>query len=107
MSIPLNVNWRISTTASGVVTLFKTTWAQLGARNGRHTTIFQFNSWDREPYYFNPNCPTDATPLPIVIHQNLFMNNYHFSSPIDNDDGSNNYIETQNFLLWGGSKDYL
>ena len=66
-----------------------------------------FNSWDREPYYWNPNRPNDSTPLPIVIHQNLFINNYHSFFPIDNDDGSNNYFETQNFLLWGGSKDYL
>ena len=38
------------------------------------------------------------------MSQNLFICNYRAYFPIDNDDGSNGYIQTNNFLLWGGSK---
>jgi len=38
------------------------------------------------------------------MDRNLFTCNYRAYFPIDNDDGSNSYLQTNNFLLWGGSK---
>jgi len=38
------------------------------------------------------------------MDRNLFVCNYRAYFPIDNDDGSNSYLQTNNFLLWGGSK---
>jgi hypothetical protein len=38
------------------------------------------------------------------MDRNLFICNYRAYFPIDNDDGSNSYVQTNNFLLWGGSK---
>lgn len=35
------------------------------------------------------------------------MCNYHCTLPIDNDDGSNAYVETNNWLLWGGTKSLM
>jgi hypothetical protein len=66
-----------------------------------------FNSWDREPYYTHANNATDATTRLTTLSSNLFVNNYHSSWPIDHDDGSNAYLVQGNFLLWGGSKQYL
>jgi len=45
--------------------------------------------------------------LPIRLDRNLFMCNYHCTLPIDNDDGSNSYIVTNNWLLWGGTKSLM
>ena len=45
--------------------------------------------------------------LPILIDQNLFVNNYNSYFPIDNDDGSNAYVVTRNLLLWGGAKNLM
>lgn len=38
------------------------------------------------------------------MDRNLFTCNYRAYFPTDNDDGSNSYVQTNNFLLWGGSK---
>ena len=38
-------------------------------------------------------------PLPTVLDRNLFVSNYFALAPVDNDDGSNGYIETNNWLL--------
>lgn len=43
----------------------------------------------REPYHWDAANASVVDPLPIVIDQNLFVNNYKSSWPIDNDDGSN------------------
>ena len=42
--------------------------------------------------------------LPTVMDRNLFVCNYGALFPIDYDDGSNGYVQTNNFLLWGGTK---
>lgn len=69
------------------------------------------NSWDREPYgwraWQQPLAARDVDPLVSVEEGNLFINNYHSSWPIDHDDGSNGWLDRGNFLLWGGSKQYL
>jgi hypothetical protein len=41
------------------------------------------------------------------MDQNLFVCNYRAFFPIDNDDGSNAYVQTRNFLLWGGAKNLM
>jgi hypothetical protein len=68
-----------------------------------------YNSWDRNTYRWRASPPgaprgdgVDA--LPITMDRNMFTCNYRAYFPIDNDDGSNGYIQTNNFLLWGGSK---
>ena len=48
--------------------------------------------------------PPSTDVLPIHMDRNLFTCNYRGYFPIDNDDGSNGYVQTNNFLLWGGSK---
>jgi hypothetical protein len=35
------------------------------------------------------------------------MCNYHCTLAIDNDDGSNAYVGTNNFLLWAGTKSLM
>jgi hypothetical protein len=46
-------------------------------------------------------------PLPITLDRNLLVCNYHCVVPIDNDDGSNGYVISNNFLLWGGTKSLM
>ena len=55
-------------------------------------TLGVYNSWDREPYHWDSSNASVVDPLPIVIDQNLFVNNYASSWPIDNDDGSNGCV---------------
>jgi len=66
-----------------------------------------FNSWDRNTYQAHAWDPTNLETLPILIDQNLFVNNYNSYFPIDNDDGSNAYVVTRNLLLWGGAKNLM
>ena len=63
-----------------------------------------FNSWDRNTYMW---ADARVGPLPILMDRNLLTCNYHCVVPIDNDDGSNTYVETNNVLLWGGSKSLM
>jgi hypothetical protein len=65
------------------------------------------SSWDRQPYQWNPSQPDNLYPAPTSISRNLFISNYHSTWPIDHDDGSNSYYDTNNLLLWGGAKNYL
>ena len=65
------------------------------------------NSWDRQPYQFDPARPDDLYPAPTTISRNFFISNYHSTWPIDHDDGSNAYFDENNLLLWGGYKNYL
>jgi hypothetical protein len=60
-----------------------------------------YNSWDRNTYQWQLGTVDVA---PITMDRNLFVCNYRAFFPIDNDDGSNGYIQTNNFLLWGGTK---
>ncbi len=66
-----------------------------------------FNSWDREPYFITPGSPPHLYPATTHISSNFFINNYHSTWPIDHDDGSNNFVDSLNFLPWGGAKNYL
>jgi len=47
--------------------------------------------------------------MPVVsrIHQNFLISNYHSVWPIDHDDGSAYYYDSENFLVYGGFKNYL
>ena len=66
-----------------------------------------FNSWDRQPYIWDPSDLSKLYPAPTTITANMFLNNFHSTWPIDHDDGSNNYVDTYNLLIWGGGKQYL
>lgn len=61
-----------------------------------------WQSWDRQPYIWNPLDLTNLYPAPSTITRNLFYNNFHSTWPIDHDDGSNAYLDTYNLLIWGG-----
>ena len=64
-------------------------------------------SWDRNTYQAHAWDPTNLETLPITMNQNLMICNYNAFFPIDNDDGSNAYVQTRNFLLWGGAKSLM
>jgi hypothetical protein len=68
-----------------------------------------FNSWDRLPYLtkMNDGETPSLTPAESYIHQNFLINNYHSTWPIDHDDGSCYYLDTYNFMVYGGFKNYL
>lgn len=61
------------------------------------------NSWDRNAYAPGGNNLTARS----RINRNLVICNYNCLWSIDHDDGSNNYIDTFNFLPWTGTKDYM
>jgi len=62
---------------------------------------------DRNTYQAHEWDPTNLETLPISMDQNLFVCNYRAYFPIDNDDGSNAYVQTRNFLVWGGAKNLM
>ena len=69
-----------------------------------------FNSWDRQPYLTklgSSNERPSLTPAETNITNNFFIGNYHSAWPIDHDDGSSYYINTYNFLVYGGHKNHL
>lgn len=67
-----------------------------------------FNSWDRMPF-LNDIVDKQGTydVLESYIHHNFIINNYHSLFPLDHDDGSHNYTDTENVLVYGGYKQYL
>lgn len=67
-----------------------------------------FNSWDRLPF-LNDIVDKQGTydVLESFIHHNFIINNYHSTWPIDHDDGSHNYTDSENVLVYGGYKQYL
>ena len=46
-------------------------------------------------------------PAISIITRNFLINNYHSTWPIDHDDGSCNYNDTFNYLVYGGFKNFL
>ncbi len=64
-----------------------------------------FNTWHREIYAWGEDGRVD--PLPMLINRNFLVSNYFADFPIDNDDGSAYWVETNNFLLYGGSKSLM
>ena len=55
----------------------------------------------------DPAQPDLLYPALTTISRNFFISNYHSTWPIDHDDGSNAYHDSDNLLLWGGAKNYL
>ena len=69
-----------------------------------------FNSWDREPYLTPEFCHwggPSIVPQPNRINQNFIINGYNGVWTLDHDDGSAYYNDTNNFLVFGGCKNYL
>ena len=68
-----------------------------------------FNSWDRQPFLTKVRDGHTPSLIPATsnLTLNLFINNYHSVWPIDHDDGSCYYLDTLNFLVYGGYKNYL
>ncbi len=68
-----------------------------------------FNSWDRQPYLTKVGDGVTPSLIPATSHitMNFFISNYNSAWPIDHDDGSCYYKDTNNFLVYGGYKNYL
>ena len=67
-----------------------------------------FNSWDRLPYLTKvKNGTASLNPALSNLTRDFFINNYHSMWPIDHDDGSCYYLDTYNYLVYGGYKNYL
>ena len=68
-----------------------------------------FNFFDRVPYItrlFDGKTPS-LMPTMSYIHNNFVMSNYHSIWPLDHDDGSCYWVDTNNFLVYGGYKNNL
>ena len=67
------------------------------------------NSWDRIPYV--TTCRDGITPSPVpaesFITRNLLINSFNSVWPIDHDDGSAYYLDSDNVLVYGGYKSFL
>jgi hypothetical protein len=65
------------------------------------------NSWNRQPYL-----TLDANGIPTVnitensIHHNMILAGYGGTFPLDHDDGSSNYHDHHNVLLYGPAKNW-
>ena len=69
-----------------------------------------FNSWDRQPYVTPMACdvgPPSIVPQPTNITGNFIINGYNGVWSLDHDDGSAHYNDSNNFLVYGGCKNYL
>ena len=68
----------------------------------------QFNSWDRLPYLTDVK-PGTASLMPALsnVTRNFIINTYNSLYPIDHDDGSCYYLDTYNYLIYGGYKNHL
>jgi hypothetical protein len=67
------------------------------------------NTWDRQPYLTDavqPGSPS-VWQHDSYINYNTLFNNYHSVWPIDHDDGSSFYVDSYNFIIYGGKKNYL
>jgi len=67
-----------------------------------------FNSWDRQPY-ITPDGKggISINPQQNIITHNFLINGYNSVWTIDHDDGSAWYNDTENFMIYGGCKNYL
>ena len=68
-----------------------------------------FNSWDRQPFLTKLGDAANPSLIPAIsnLTLNFFINHYHSRWPIDHDDGSCYYLDTLNFLVFGGYKNFL
>ena len=64
------------------------------------------NTWDRNTYKWRDGVG-GTDPLPSRLNRNLLVSNYFAVVPIDHDDGSNGWVDTENVLLWGGTKNLM
>lgn len=80
-----------------------------------------FNSWDRQPYWTR-NGVSDGFPASMkpstcpdcayikawdVLSGNMMINGYNGVWTYDHDDGSQFFVDTSSFMIWGGCKNYL
>ena len=68
-----------------------------------------FNFFDRIPYItrlFDGKTPS-LMPAMSYIHNNFVVSNYHSIWPLDHDDSSCYWVDTNNFLVYGGYKNNL
>jgi hypothetical protein len=62
------------------------------------------NSWDRQPYAWRPWDPNDVSALPMVERENFVINNFNSVWSLCHDDGSNAWVDEDNFLPWSGAR---
>jgi len=66
------------------------------------------NTWDRQPYLTEENRQGPAlVPKTNQFHNNFLINDYGSDMSIDHDDGSAYYLDTYNFFMYSGTKNYL
>lgn len=68
------------------------------------------NTWNRMPQLATPfgtSGPPSLLPTWSAITSNLVVGNYHSVWPLDHDDGSAYWNDTQNVLVYGGYKNFL
>ena len=66
-----------------------------------------FNSWDRLPFLTDSTGKPSTEVLHTDMSRNFVISNYASTWPIDHDDGSCYYHDTNNFLVWAGAKNFL
>ncbi|KAK8812318.1 hypothetical protein WA158_007552 [Blastocystis sp. Blastoise] len=66
------------------------------------------NTWDRMPFStVKKDGSVSITPDVTYTTENFFIGNYHSIWPLDHDDGSCYYEDSDNILVYGGFKNYL
>ena len=67
------------------------------------------NTWDRQPYVttMRDGKTPSAIPADSLISRNLLINGYRAVWPVDHDDGSGYYTQSDNVLVYGGFKSFL
>ena len=64
------------------------------------------NSWDRQPYASKADPQDPLAQIPSTITNSFIFNNYHSEWPLDHDDGSAYFEDSDNVIIWGGVKNY-
>ena len=60
------------------------------------------NTWDRVPYLTRDNSGLSMNVKLNRIYMNFLVNNYRSVWPIDHDDGSCHWLDSFNYLVYGG-----
>ena len=66
------------------------------------------NTWDRQAFLTELNTGTPSLiPLQNNVTRNFLLDGYSASFPIDHDDGSAYYFDSENLIVYGGYKNFL
>ena len=69
-----------------------------------------FNSYDRQPFFTTVADPKGNNPSYAILEnriaRNLIISNFYSKVPLDHDDGSCFYRDTENVMVFGGTKNF-